>query len=125
VQRLFATFPDGQPGVALLLLRIAIAGILAFRGPAYWQGPSNIWIAVICDAFGLLLAIGLFTPFVAMAGAAIGAAAMLLNKSIDPASAAFVLAVMAALGLLGAGAYSLDARLYGRREVVVHSRREL
>jgi len=31
---------------------------------------------------------------------------------------------MAALGLLGAGAYSLDALMYGRREVVVPTRHQ-
>jgi putative oxidoreductase len=124
VQRLFATFPDGQPGAALLLLRLALAGILAFRGPLLWQGPPAFLISLLCNCTGLFLAVGIFTPFTAMVAAALGAAALLLCRSSDPASAAFVVVVMAALVLLGAGAYSLDARLYGRREVVVQPRRE-
>jgi uncharacterized membrane protein YphA (DoxX/SURF4 family) len=119
VQRLFATFPDGQPGAALLILRLSLAGILAFHSATYWQGSPPFWVSAACDCIGLLLALGLFTPFAAIASAIVGAAALLFCRSFDPVAGAFVLAVMAALGMLGAGAYSLDARIYGRREVVV------
>ncbi len=122
VQRLFATFPDGQPGAALLLLRLSLAAILAFHSSAYWQGPPAVWVTLICGGVGALLAIGLFTPFVAIVGAIIGALALFLCKGGDSVAGGFVLVVMVALGMLGAGAYSLDARMYGRREVVVPSR---
>jgi len=32
---------------------------------------------------------------------------------------ALTIAILVAIGLLGAGAYSVDARLYGRRRLVV------
>ena len=124
MQRLFATFPDGQPGAALLLLRLSLAVVLAFRGAAYWQNPPTFWVTLVCDGVALLLAIGLYTPFTAIAGAVIGAVAFFLSKSINPVEESFVLVVMVAVGMLGAGAYSLDARIYGRREVVVPSRRD-
>jgi hypothetical protein len=117
VQRLFATFPDGQPGAALLLMRLSLAGILAFDGSALWTA--------ICGCIGLLLVIGLYTPFTAIAGAVIGALSLVLCISCDRLTGAFVLVVMVALGMLGAGAYSLDARIYGRREVVVPTRHDL
>ena len=119
MQRLFATFPDGQPGAALLLLRLSLAGILAFHGSAFWQGPPAVGVTLICGAIGALLAIGLFTPFVAIAGAIGGALALFFCNGGDSVAACFLLVVMVALGMLGAGAYSLDARMYGRREVVV------
>lgn len=124
MQRLFATFPDGQPGAALLLLRLSLAGVLVFHGSAYWQGPLPIWTNIICCGVGTLLAIGLFTPFAAIAGVIVGAVGLFLCKCSDPVAAGFVLAVTAALGMLGAGAYSLDARMYGRREVVVPARHD-
>jgi len=124
VQRLFATFPDGQPGAALLLLRLSLAAVLAFQGSAFWQGPPVFWVSLICDGLGLLLAIGLYTPFAAIAGAVVGAVALFLCRTSDPAAGVFVLVVMVALGMLGAGAYSLDARMYGRREVVVPARHD-
>lgn len=119
MQRLFATFPDGQPGAALLLLRLSLAGILVFHSATYWEGPPSVWVSAACDCIGLLLTLGLFTPFIAIASSVVGAAALLFGRGFDPVTGSFVLAVMAALGMLGAGAYSLDARIYGRREVVV------
>ena len=76
------------------------------------------------DIRSVLLAIGFFTPFAAIGGAAVGAIALFLCASCDPIAGAFVVIVMAALGMLGAGAYSLDARMYGRREVVVPTRND-
>jgi hypothetical protein len=122
VQRLFATFPDGQPGAALLLLRLSLAGILAFHSAAIWQGPPAVWETLICAGVGALLAIGLFTPFVAITGAIVGALSLFLWNGGDVVAGGFVLVVMVALGMLGAGAYSVDARMYGRREVVVPTR---
>jgi uncharacterized membrane protein YphA (DoxX/SURF4 family) len=124
VQRLFATFPDGQPGAALLLLRLSLAGVLAFHGSAYWPAQPPFWSTVISSGVGILLAIGLFTPFAAIGGAAVGVIVLFLCRGCDPLTGAFVVIVMAALGMLGAGAYSLDARMYGRREVVVPTRHE-
>ena len=124
MQRLFATFPDGQPGAALLLLRLSLAGVLAFHGAAYWQGPPAFWVTLICGGVGVLLAIGLYTPFTAFFGAAGGIAALFICKSGEMVAGGFVLLVMVALGMLGAGAYSLDARMYGRREVVVPTRHD-
>jgi hypothetical protein len=124
VQRLFATFPDGQPGAALLLLRLSLAGVLAFHGAVYWQGLPAFWVTLICGGVGLFLAIGLYTPFAAIFGAAAGTLALFFFKGDDPVAAVFVLLAMVALGMLGAGAYSLDARMYGRREVVVPARHD-
>ncbi len=70
------------------------------------------------------MAIGLYTPFTAFFGAAAGIAALFICKGCDLVAGGFVLLVMVALGMLGAGAYSLDARMYGRREVVVPARRD-
>lgn len=110
--------------MALLLLRISLAVILVFHSSAYWQGLPAFWVTLIGGSVGMLLAVGLFTPFTAIAGAVIGVAALFLGKSIDPMAGGFLLIVMAALGLLGAGAYSLDALMYGRREVVVPTRHQ-
>jgi hypothetical protein len=59
-----------------------------------------------------------------MVGVPVGAIALFFCEGSDPVASGFVLVVMTALGMLGAGAYSLDARMYGRREVVVPPRHE-
>ena len=56
MRRLFFTYTEGWPGIALLLMRLA-AGAALFAG----QGGSVIWhgISVI---LGILLMVGLWTP---------------------------------------------------------------
>jgi hypothetical protein len=41
---------------------------------------------------------------------------------VDGAAAVLGLAAAAGLGLIGPGAFSIDARLFGRREIFIHSR---
>jgi putative oxidoreductase len=69
------------------------------------------------DSVALLLWIGLWTPVAAVAEAAIQMANLLIGQRIDPS-----LVVAAGLGLalamLGPGAWSLDARLFGRKRIV-------
>jgi uncharacterized membrane protein YphA (DoxX/SURF4 family) len=106
-------------------MRLSLAGILAFHGSAFWQGPPAYGVTAICVGIGLLLAIGLYTPFTAITGGIIGTLGLFLCTSCDRVTGGFVVVVLVALGMLGAGAYSVDARIYGRREVVVSTRHDL
>jgi uncharacterized membrane protein YphA (DoxX/SURF4 family) len=75
---------------------------------------------------GALLAIGFLTP---CAGALVALGCAVLAQpwvpvltsadSLEGRAALFVGAVAAALVPLGPGAFSLDARLFGRREIVI------
>jgi putative oxidoreductase len=71
----------------------------------------------LVDSVVVLLWIGLWTPFAALVATAIQIATISVARRIDPS-----LAVAAALGLslamLGPGAWSLDARLFGRKRIV-------
>jgi hypothetical protein len=98
VQRLFSSFPDGRAGAGLLILRITVAAGVVL------QTESALALFVAAP-----LVAGFMTPAIA-AGAAV--IAMM-------ADAPYVAAIAIALALLGPGAFSVDARLFGRREIVI------
>ena len=131
LQRLFSSFPEGWPGIGLIFLRLTIAlnaitqGVsvfYAFNGPALapWIGG----LAAI--AAGLALLIGFLTP-VAGTAVTIGYLTMAISellandvsRHISSFTAFDMAAISLALVLLGPGAVSIDAKLFGRREIII------
>lgn len=120
MQRLFSAFPNAWPGCGLLLLRLA-AGIPLLCGTAPgWaeSGPAALLLRIPEGLIGTLLVIGLWTPGAAIAQALIHVGAPLFM--VWPSQATLVNALLGlALSMLGPGAWSVDARLYGRRRIEV------
>jgi putative oxidoreductase len=112
-------FPNGWPGLALLLLRVAAGILLIHDGAVPLQlGPDLHTIIVRSVAFGAgaLLLLGLWTPVAGVLVAGLEAGYLLLGAA-DPRSSMLLGAVGAALVALGPGAISIDARLFGRKRV--------
>jgi putative oxidoreductase len=115
-------FPGGWPGAGLLVLRLAAAAWL-FVGISTLGGVSHSWRHALQFAIltvGILLLVGLWTP---IAGAL--QAIIQLGTIFTPANA--ILHVLpAALGvslvMLGPGAWSVDARLFGRKRIDIRGR---
>jgi hypothetical protein len=112
-------FPNGWPGLALLLLRAA-AGILLMHDGAVPLplGPDLPTIIVRAVAFsaGALLLLGLWTPVAGVLVTCVEACVLLLGTT-DLRSSILLGAVGAALVALGPGSLSIDARLFGRKRV--------
>ena len=116
MQRLFSTFPCGWPGAGLLLLRAGVAIPLILVGLQTAASPAPVVADMATAGAALLLLIGLWTP---VAGAAIAVAQLGLAWSHPESPWPFVhLAVLgAALAMLGPGGCSIDARLFGRKQI--------
>ena len=114
----------------MLLLRVLVGCSLIAHGIGYVQTPNpgvlTCCLAVLTFAAGALLLAGLMTLFVALLVAAggIGVALSLIpspaQELLDSYPAIINLIVLSiAIAFLGPGAFSLDARMFGRREITI------
>jgi putative oxidoreductase len=128
VQRLFSTFADGWPGVGLLLLRLLTGVALIHFGIACLRETPPLTTAVlqiIGAGLGILLLVGLWTP---AAGALVAIVKVWIafwrysSHSGDPWIPIIQAALGAALAMVGPGAWSIDARLFGRKHINLSAR---
>jgi uncharacterized membrane protein YphA (DoxX/SURF4 family) len=128
LQRLFSTFADGWPGIGLLLLRILTSVALIYFGVVGILGaPSltTVVLQIIGAGTGLLLLAGLWTPVAGLLAAIVKvwiASSRFLSHSGDPWIAVMQAVLGAALAMVGPGAWSIDARLFGRKHIVFPER---
>jgi hypothetical protein len=119
VQRLFSTFADGWPGAGLLLLRLVVGIILIDREIArVWSDPpiQLTVLSVLTIGAGLLLLAGLWTPIVGTLVAVLEVWKFFLLPGNLWLYILFG-TIGATLAMVGPGAWSIDARLFGRKHI--------
>ena len=119
MQRLFSTFLNSWPGLGLLILRFAaglslvavahVAGDLA--------GAASLYARCVVGGVAVLICIGLWTPFAAIAGSAIQVIVITFGHRFELSLVVYA-AVGLSLAMLGPGAWSFDARLFGRKRII-------
>lgn len=120
MRRLFSTFSSGPPGLGLLLLRVIAGAALIVHYVQLQKGASleAITLHVVAAVGGLLLLLGLWTP---VTGAIVAITELWIGFSHghDPWVSVMLAGLCAALALMGPGAWSVDARLYGWKRIEI------
>ena len=128
---MFSTFPDGISGLGLLILRSALGVALALTAFACvhdrngWN-PVIVIVILLMILSALLIIAGYRTrvwAVVAMltivAGMTSCAGGPVLQVFDTRTTEVFAIMIAVAVACLGPGAFSVDSRLFGRREIVI------
>ena len=119
MQRLYTTFPNEWPGAGLLLLRLA-EGIPSILEGSLHALSSGATIAALLHAAdivsGLLLIIGFWTPIGGLLQALVEFSSVLAGAGYEHIVPGMI---GLSLAMLGPGAWSVDARLFGRKRIDV------
>jgi putative oxidoreductase len=112
-------FPNGWPGRGLLLLRLVVGFFLIHDGIVGLMGPpqrESIALQVIAAIAAIVLVVGLWTP---VAGALVTLTELCVAlRGTDQLRNVILLATIAiAIAILGPGAHSIDALLFGRKRL--------
>ena len=124
MQRLFSTFAAGWPGKGLLLQRLVTAAALIYYGIVDLREVHQFALIapqLIAAGAGMLLLVGLWTPAVGTV-IAIVEAWIVLWRPGDPWVPIMLAALGATLAMIGPGAWSVDARLFGRKHINISER---
>jgi len=131
LHRLFSAFPAGPPGVGLLLLRAVVGITVAAQGILCLYSRGHLTVTMVVSAMlllvsGISIVIGFMTRILCpLAGfACMGIALSWFplpgwNLFDSKLIVAQMIAISAAIALLGPGAFSIDARLFGWKEIVI------
>jgi putative oxidoreductase len=124
MRRLFSSFARGWPGLGILLARLVVA--IALVHQAFIRAHHDTHIAMIFATVGTIgaaisLFFGLWTPI----GGALASSIELWNivtQTSDLWTCVLLATFGIALALLGPGAWSIDARLFGWKRIDIPSR---
>jgi hypothetical protein len=110
-------FPSGRPGVALLLLRFGLSALLIGGLLGSMVRPGMPWVMLMQWPIVVALWLGILTPVVTLLFIVIEVGSSLGAGTPLQAMHTCVIFNGVALALLGPGAYSIDARLFGRQRI--------
>ena len=121
LRRLFSTFAPGVPGVGLLLMRVVAGTSLIAHGVMRWK-LAAAGVSMLEIIAGIPIICGLWTP---IAGSLVAALSIWngISRNGDHWACLFLATIGAALALVGPGAWSIDARLFGWKRVEIRTRK--
>jgi putative oxidoreductase len=118
LQRLFSTFANSWPGFGLLLQRLVTGIVLIHNAIAQLESPAAGLMTpeMLGAVSGLFILAGLWTP---VAGALVAAIELwiVFAGEGDIWMSLLLAAFGGTLAMIGPGAWSIDARLFGRKHI--------
>ena len=119
MQRLFSTFANGWPGRGLFLQRLLTGVVLLECGIRYFgEAPHSVHLILHLIGVGaaIFVVLGLWTPIFGTL-VAISELCLLYFHTRDPWMSIMLATFGATLAMIGPGAWSIDARLFGRKHL--------
>lgn len=114
MKQLLSVFPAGLAGIGLLVIRVACAVHLSVL---VLPASPPTWLRLVGAIAAVALVLGLLTQVLAILGLFVFVLDALSGDKTWTIAMTMQCLDMLALSLLGAGAYSIDARLFGRRVI--------
>jgi hypothetical protein len=115
--------PAGAPGLALVVLRLVTIAWLHLDAVAQFAFSPRVPALIPLEVLSVALLVGVFTPYVACVAGVVKAIDLIVGGAFPGFLGGIAFAHFVILLLLGPGAYSVDARLFGRRVTVLTSPR--
>jgi putative oxidoreductase len=118
LQRLFSTFANGWPGFGLLVQRLFTGIALLHIGIAQLESSTagQAVPQITGAALGIFILAGLWTPVIGALIAAIELWIVLAGGG-DLWMSLMLAVFSGTLAMIGPGAWSVDARLFGRKHI--------
>jgi len=124
MRRLFSGFARGVPGTGLLFMRLVVGiALVAHAAAILFDGPKlgQTILQLLAAGAALLLLAGLWTPIAGALVAVIYSWDIVSHRG-EPWTNILLITLCAALALLGPGAWSVDARLFGWKRIDIRDR---
>ena len=118
LQRLFSNFANGWPGRGLLAQRVLVSTVLTYCVAT--RVAEGLATAALPELIGAVLSVfilvGLWTPLIGILICLIEIW-VFFSRGGDPQIPIILAALSATLAMIGPGAWSVDARLFGRKHI--------